>query len=118
MTVSRVARYVKMTAQPGHGEALGTLMVAIAEGLGGTDGCELYLVNRAVDAPDEIWVTEVWSSQAAVDASLEVLQSESGRVRLAEVMALLASPPQRTDLQPLGGVAPGERRRPGPARSA
>jgi quinol monooxygenase YgiN len=106
-TVSRVARYVKMTARPGQGDALATLMVAVAEGLAGTDGCELYLVNRAVDAPDEIWVTEVWSSQAAVDASLQALQSESGRARLAEVMALLASSPQRTDLQPQGGVGPG-----------
>jgi quinol monooxygenase YgiN len=105
--VSRVARYVRMTAQPGRGEALATLMVAIAEGLAGADGCELYLVNRAVDDPDEIWVTEVWSSQKAVDASLQALQSDSGRARLAEVMALLASPPQRTDLQPLGGVGLG-----------
>lgn len=105
--MSRIGRYVKMTAQPGQGEALATLMVAIAEGLTGTDGCELYLVNCAVDAPDEIWVTEVWSSQAAVDASLQALQTASGRARLAEVIALLASPPQRTDLRPLGGVGPG-----------
>jgi len=105
--VTRVARYVKMTARSGQGEALAVLMVAVAEGLAGTDGCELYLVNRAVDSPDEIWVTEVWSSQEAVDASLQALTIESGRARLAEVMALLAQPPQRTDLQPLGGVGPG-----------
>ncbi|MEO8968508.1 MAG: putative quinol monooxygenase [Solirubrobacteraceae bacterium] len=105
--MTRVARYVKMTAQPEQGEALATLMVAIAEGLAGTDGCELYLVNRAVDSPDEIWVTEVWSSQEAVDASLRALTTESGRAALAPVMALLAQPPQRTDLRPLGGVGPG-----------
>lgn len=104
--MSRVARYVKMSAQPGQGAALATLMVSIAEDLAGTPGCELYLVNRAVDARDDVWVTELWTSQEDVDASLEALHTEAGRARLAEVMALLIGPPQRTDLKPLGGVGP------------
>jgi quinol monooxygenase YgiN len=99
-----VGRYVKMTAQPGQGTALAGLMLDVAGSVRGTDGCELYVINRAVDEADVIWVTELWRDQAAVDASLQVLQTDAGKARLGEVMALLAGPPQRTDLEPLGGV--------------
>jgi quinol monooxygenase YgiN len=102
--MSGVARYVKMTAQPGQGEALAAAMLRVADSLTDTPGCDLYLVNRSADAPDEVWVTELWRSQDAVDTSLRELQTEAGRVQLDEVMGLLAGPPQRTDLTPLGGV--------------
>lgn len=47
---------------------------------------------------DTVWVTELWRSQEAVDASLQELETEAGRAQLAEVMALLAGAPERTDL--------------------
>jgi quinol monooxygenase YgiN len=99
-----VGRYVKFTARTGRGDALGELMLEVARSLRGTDGCELYAINRAAGDPEVIWVTELWRDQAAVDASLEVLQTEAGKARLGEVMALLDRPPERTDLEPLGGV--------------
>ena len=99
-----VGRYVKMNARPGQGEALAGLMQRVADGLRSTAGCELYVINRAPGEPDIVWVTEIWSSQDAADASLKKLDSEEGEARLADVMALLASPPERIDLQPLGGV--------------
>jgi quinol monooxygenase YgiN len=102
--MSGVARYVKMTAEPGRGDALAAAMLRVADSLTDTPGCDLYLVNRSADAPDEVWVTELWRSQDAVDTSLRELQTEAGRVQLAEVMGLLAGPPQRTNLTPLGGV--------------
>ncbi len=95
-----VARTGKMTAKPGQGEALADRMLAVAESLRGHDGCHLYLISRAVDAPDEIWITELWRSQEDSDASLEA-SKESGAVQ--EVMAMLAAPPEGTDLIPLGG---------------
>jgi quinol monooxygenase YgiN len=102
--MSGVARYVKMTARPGQGEALAAKMLGVAESLADTPGCDLYLVNRGAHAPDEVWITELWQSQEAVDASLRELGTEAGQVQLGEVMGLLAGPPQRTDLTPLGGV--------------
>lgn len=102
--MARVGRYVKMSAQAGQGEALGTLMLEVAASLTTTRGCELYAINRSVDDPDAVWVTEVWESQAALDDSLATLRTDDGRARLAEVQALLAGPPERIDLQPLGGV--------------
>lgn len=103
----RVARVVRFTAQPGRGEELARVFVTIAESLRDAAGCELYLINRVVGDDDVIWVNELWSNQGAVDASLAQLQSEEGKGRLAEVMSLLAGPPERTDLEPVGGIVAG-----------
>ena len=51
-----------------------------------------------------MWVTELWLSQDALDASLEQLATDEGRALLAELQALLAAPPERIDVEPVGGV--------------
>jgi quinol monooxygenase YgiN len=99
-----VGRYMKFTAQPGRGGELAQLLLRAAESVRDTPGCELYVVNRAPADPDVIWVTELWLSQAAIDASLEQLQTDEGQARVAELKALLAAPPERIDVEPLGGV--------------
>jgi quinol monooxygenase YgiN/quercetin dioxygenase-like cupin family protein len=99
-----VGRYMKFTAQPGRGEELAALLLRGAESLKDAAGCELYVVNRSASAPDVTWVTELWLSQEALDASLEQLDTEDGRSQVAEVMDLLAEAPERIDLEPLGGV--------------
>jgi quinol monooxygenase YgiN/quercetin dioxygenase-like cupin family protein len=99
-----VGRYVKLTAREGKGGDLAELMRTVAAGLDSTPGCELYLVNRSRDEPDVVWVTELWLSQEALDSSLEALQADEGKARLAEVTALLAGPPERVELEPLDGV--------------
>jgi quinol monooxygenase YgiN len=99
-----VGRYVKFTARAGHGDVLADLMLEVARSLRGTDGCVLYAINRAAEESDIVWVTELWRDQEAVDASLAVLQTDAGKARLGEVMALLVGPPERIDLQPLGGI--------------
>jgi quinol monooxygenase YgiN/mannose-6-phosphate isomerase-like protein (cupin superfamily) len=93
-----------MKARPGQGDALAELMLRVADGLRSTAGCELYVINRAPDDPDSVWITEIWSSQEAVDASLQELETDAGKAQLAEVMALLDGPPERIDVNPLGGV--------------
>jgi quinol monooxygenase YgiN len=99
-----VGRYVKFTARTGQGHALAKLMLVVAGALRGTDGCELYAINRAADGSDVVWVTELWRDQEAVNASLAALDTDAGKARLGEVMTLLEGPPERIDLQPLGGV--------------
>jgi quinol monooxygenase YgiN/mannose-6-phosphate isomerase-like protein (cupin superfamily) len=93
-----------MTASAGDGDALATAMLRVAEQLRGVGGCEQYVINRSPTNPDEIWVTERWLSQEALDASLEQLQTDAGKAQLAEVTALLAGPPERIELEPIGGV--------------
>ena len=65
-------------------------------------GCELYLVNRQADAEDVIWVTELWRSQADLDASLERIR---GSADVAAAMALVEDW-QMIELDLLGGKGP------------
>jgi quinol monooxygenase YgiN/mannose-6-phosphate isomerase-like protein (cupin superfamily) len=97
---------MKFTAQPGRGEDLANALLRAADALRDTAGCELYVVNRSVDDPNQIWVTELWLSQDALEASLEHLRSEEGQAQVGQVMALLDpdTPPERVELEPLGGV--------------
>jgi quinol monooxygenase YgiN/mannose-6-phosphate isomerase-like protein (cupin superfamily) len=100
--MSRVGRYAKFTAKPGQGDALAERMLNVAEGLRAVPGCELYVINRAADDPETIWVTEVWRSQEELDASLE---TEEAKASISEVLALVQEGSfERIDATPLGGV--------------
>ncbi len=102
--MARVGRYVKITANPGQGEELAQAMLQVADSLGSTPGCELYLINRSPEQPDVIWVTELWLDQEALDAALEGLRSGPGKAQMAQVMALVGGGFERIDVVPLGGV--------------
>jgi quinol monooxygenase YgiN len=84
--MSRVARYGKATAKQGKGAQLAEILLAAAAELEDDPGCELYLINRQSDRPDVVWVTELWRSQADLDASIERIRGSSG---VAEAMALV-----------------------------
>lgn len=99
-----VGRYVKFTAQPGRGDQLAELLLRAADSLRELAGCELYVINRSASEPDVVWVTELWLSQDALDASLEQLRTDDGKAQVAEVMALVAEPPEQFEVEPLGGV--------------
>jgi quinol monooxygenase YgiN len=102
--MSAVGRYVMMKAREGQGSALAEALLRVAEGLRATPGCLLYVINRAHDEPDVVWVNELWQSQDAIDASLEALETEAGQAQMAEVMGLLDGSPERVDVEPLGGI--------------
>ena len=97
--MSRVARYGKATAKPGNGGELAEILLAAAAELEDDPGCELYLINRQADQPDVIWVTELWRSQADLDASLERIRGSAG---VAQAMALVEDW-QMVELDLLGG---------------
>jgi quinol monooxygenase YgiN len=84
--VGRVARYGKAIAREGGGEELARLLLAAADGLSDDPGCLLYLINRQTNAPDIVWVTELWRSQADLDASIAKI---GGSADVAAVMALV-----------------------------
>ena len=100
--MSRVARHGRATAHAGKGgELAGVLLDAAAE-LEGDPGCELYLINRETERPDVIWVTELWRTQADLDASLERIRGSEG---VAKAMALVDDW-QMIELDLLGGKGP------------
>jgi mannose-6-phosphate isomerase-like protein (cupin superfamily)/quinol monooxygenase YgiN len=84
--MTQVARYGTSVARPGKGDELARHLLAAAAELEHDPGCELYLVNRQRDAPDTIWITELWRSQADLDASVEKLK---GSPQVAAVLDLV-----------------------------
>ena len=100
--MSRVARYGKAVAREGRGGELAELLLAAADELDGDPGCELYLINRQAGEPDIVWVTELWKSQGALDASLEQVR---GSDDVATVMALVEDW-EMIELELLGGKGP------------
>jgi quinol monooxygenase YgiN len=100
--VDRIARYGKATARRGEGARLAEILLSAADDLGGEPGCELYLVSRQAGDEDVIWVTELWRSQADLDASLERIR---GSDDVAAAMALVDDW-QMIELDLLGGKGP------------
>jgi quinol monooxygenase YgiN len=90
-------------AEPGRADELAGLLVQVADGLRSADGCINWFVARNPAAPDEVWVQELWASEEDAERALASADSASGPSP-ADVMALCAGPPQRTDLTPIGGV--------------
>ncbi|MEV4569235.1 antibiotic biosynthesis monooxygenase family protein [Nonomuraea sp. NPDC049419] len=98
--MEKVTRYGKFVAQDGQGAELAELLLGAANALKGVAGCELYLVNRQTDAPDTIWVTELWRSQADLD---DALQQVAGSPEAAAAMRLVQSA-EMIELDLLGGA--------------
>ena len=100
--MTEVARYARAVARDGCGGEVADRLLAAAEDLRGDPGCMLYLINREAGKPDVIWVTELWRSQADLDASLEKIR---GSDDVAAVMSLVADW-EMIELELLGGKGP------------
>ena len=91
--MAAVGRYAKMTAKAGQGEVMARKMLTVADDLREVPGCELYVINRAGDDPDVVWITELWRSQEQLDAALDrpsaadaiqISPARAGRIRSAD----------------------------------
>jgi quinol monooxygenase YgiN len=98
--MGRVGRYVELKAREGHRDALVEHMLGVAQLLVDVPGCELYVINTSAADTDTVWVTEVWSTQAELDASLTL---DSVKRSIEKVRPLLAAPPERIEILPVGG---------------
>lgn len=100
--MSRVPRYAKIAAKQGRGPELAKLLLAAAADLADNPGCELYLVNRQADAPDVIWVTELWRSQDDLDASLDDVRGSDDAAKAITLVDAW----EMIELEELGGKGP------------
>ena len=91
--------YGKITAQPGRRDALVAILLEAAALLQDDPDCLIYIVNISGTELDAIWVTEVWSSQAAHAASLT---RDDVRELIGRGMPLIAGG-ERIDVVPVGG---------------
>jgi quinol monooxygenase YgiN/quercetin dioxygenase-like cupin family protein len=101
MTDEKTARHVRFRAAEGRGDELAAALRAAADGLRTVPACELYVVAQRAGDSDEVWVTELWSSEAALRAALEAAGAED---EIARVMALCAAPPELVELGGAEGV--------------
>jgi quinol monooxygenase YgiN len=90
-----------LRATEGEGDALAALLLEAADALEAAEGCLLYIVNRVDDDPEAVWVIEVWTDEAAHQASLSLpsVQEIIGRAR-----PLIAGSGERFELRPVGGL--------------
>lgn len=93
------------TAAPGRRDELADYLLRAAELMRANPSCLLYLV-ASTDRADEVAVTEVWTDEAAHDASLQ----DAGVPELiAEARPVIAGMSGQTRLTVLGGKGPSGR---------
>jgi quinol monooxygenase YgiN len=98
--MSRYGRFGKLIAAAGQRDALAALLLEAAEGLRNVDGCQQYIVGISETEADVVWVSEVWSSKEAHDASLTLPET---RAAIARGRPLIAGSGERFEYMPLGG---------------
>ena len=98
--MSRYGLYGKLNAQPGRREELVALLLEGGNALEAMPGCLMYVINTANADPDAIWVTEIWESQEAHDASLTL---DSVRAIIARARPLIAPGGEQIAVTPVGG---------------
>lgn len=65
---------------------LADILLSAAGDLESDPGCALYLVSRQADAPDVVWVTELWRSQEDLAASLERIRGSEDVARATSLV--------------------------------
>lgn len=73
----------RLAAQPGKRDELLDVFTGEQQSM---PGCRLYLVAVDAEDPDGVWVTEVWESEEAHAASLQL---ESVQAQIARAMPIL-----------------------------
>lgn len=89
----------KFSAQPGKREELVDYLLDAASLLERNPGCIHYVVSTS-DEPEAVWVSEVWTDQAAHDASLD---PEDIRSLIQQARPLIAGMSDQTSLSVRGG---------------
>jgi quinol monooxygenase YgiN len=98
--MARFGLHGKITAHPGEGDALIALLLEASEDLEDAPGCDLYVIHRALDDPDAIWITEAWESREAHAASLSL---DSVKAVIERARPLIAGMSDRVETVPVGG---------------
>lgn len=89
----------RLTAKTGQREALAQLMVG---GLSHRPGCLSYVVSLDPASQNGIWVTEVWTDEAAHKVSLAAPEIKAFTTR---GWSMVATMEESIVTEPIGGVA-------------
>ena len=89
-----------MRANSGHRDEVIAILLSGADGLRAA-GCQVYAVCSDPADDDIIWVSEVWDSAAAHDASLQLPETKAA---IGAAMPLLTGEFTRQELTVAGGL--------------
>ncbi|WP_077063404.1 putative quinol monooxygenase [Streptomyces johnsoniae] len=89
-----------MRTEPGRRDEVAALLLRSADALRAF-GCRSYVVGVSDSDADVIWVTEVWESKEAHDASLDLPEAQDA---IAAAMPLLTGEFTRQETTIVGGL--------------
>lgn len=90
---------VKITILPGRRDDLIELLQQSSRAM---PGCSSYVIAKDVSNPDVLWITEVWESQAAHDASLTLRAVQDA---IPHIRPLIAQLEKFAVTEPVAGAA-------------
>ncbi|KAB1065110.1 putative quinol monooxygenase [Salibacter halophilus] len=92
-----------LSAKKGKGDQLVKLLIEASKILEGHEECIQYIIAQESNNKDIIWVTEIWTSKKAHDASLQLPAIKS---IIAEAMPIIEETNGLgAETVPIGGVA-------------
>jgi quinol monooxygenase YgiN len=103
----------KLTAKPGKRDEVVSILLESGKLLESPD-CLMYMVSEAVDDPNAIWVTDIWTGKAEHEAALRAPELKPF---IQQAMPLLEGMPQQIEVRPIGGLGI-PRRAPEPGASS
>ena len=92
--------YGKLQAQAGKGQELSEILLKAAKLMEQAKGCILYIVSKAANNPDAVYVMEVWDSKEDHDNSLKLPGVPE---LISQAMPILDGKPEGITLEVLGG---------------
>ncbi len=87
----------KIRAQPGQRDALISILLEQQE----MPGCYSYVVAKDPQDADAVWVTEVWESGAAHQASLSIPAVKDA---ISRARPMIAGFDDHHEIEPVGGI--------------
>ena len=100
----RFAQHTRLVAAPGKRDELVAKFLEAAEIQRDNPACELMLVSTAPDAPDVVYLTEIWSAE---DAWEQARRRPEIQAWAASMPGLVGGPPQSARLEIAGGTGLG-----------
>lgn len=92
----------KLVAQDGKGKELVGILLEASQLLQSAEGCHIYIVSTIPNAPDEIWVTEIWETKDDHANSLKIPEVQA---LIKRAIPILNKPPEKgQELEILGGL--------------
>ena len=92
--------YSKIEAKAGKRDDVVEILLRDVEKLADA-GCQSYIVNLPKDEPNAIWITEIWTSPKAHQASIEL---PSVKQAIGDAMPMLTGKFHKIELNVLGGL--------------